>query len=179
MSKQQSTPCIGLFCYKCLRDDFKNNAQQLKSHVQFCNGPKINDQQRSRKKKKSLVDTFSFSQSHPNGTSQFPFLVNRHCLNNHHPMICFEEGNPDDGLPEESFSPGESTGSPDNDGILEVNPFLPSNTSLDDCHDPPCHNPPPFNSSLQPTSEPTKPFHLQAGLPPSFRFQLQLSSICN
>ncbi len=93
-------------------------------------------------------------------------------------MICYKEGNPNDGLPEESFSPGELTRSPDNDGVLEVNPFLPSNTSLDDCHDPPCHDPLPFNSSLQLTSEPTKPFHLQAGLPPSFRFQLQLSSIC-
>jgi hypothetical protein len=74
---------------------------------------------------KSSVDTFSFSQSHPNGTSQFPFLVNRHCLNYHHPMVCFEEGNPNDGVLEESFALGESTGSPDNNGVMEENPFLP------------------------------------------------------
>lgn len=171
MSKRRSIPRMGLFCYKCSREDFGNNPQRLSSHVQHCNGPKINDQTRSKKKKKSSVDTFSFSQSHPKGTSQFPFSVNRRRLKDHHPTICFEVGNPDNYLPEAEY--------PDDDCALEVNPLLPSNTSFNDCHDPPFHDPPPANSSLQPTHEPTKPFHLQAALPSSFIFQLQLSSICN
>jgi hypothetical protein len=97
-------------------------------------------------------------------------------------MICFanqsedlEKGNPDDSQ-EDFFALGESTTSPDNDGDdgdIQNDPFLPSNSSsLDDCQDPPTGN-----SSVHPTSKPTKPFHLQPGLPPSFRFQLQFSSL--
>jgi hypothetical protein len=103
-SNKQSHPdhFVGLLCYKCKRTDFGGIARRLSSHVRYCNGPPQQSHYQ-KKKKKILHSDDSFTTSHPNGMSQFPFnMVHRNIVEDMN-EVCFsnfdddfELGNPDE-----------------------------------------------------------------------------------
>ncbi len=107
LSNKRSHPenFVGQLCYKCKRTDFGGSARQLASHLQFCNGPSkplYQHNSRSRKKKKVVHLDGNLTTSHPNGMTQFPFLMNNQHLVGYKNEVCFSNqdnhfkaGNPD------------------------------------------------------------------------------------
>jgi hypothetical protein len=71
MSKENQSTChpkkVGLFCFRCGRDDFGINQKSLSAHVRYCAPSK-------RKSSNQPVGP-----SHSSGTSPYPFLTKRSC----------------------------------------------------------------------------------------------------
>jgi hypothetical protein len=148
---------VGLLCYKCKRTDFGGSARRLSSHVRYCNGP---PQQSycQKKKKKILHSDDSFTTSHPNGMSQFPFnMVHRNLAGDMNEVgNDFELGNPDELYSNDNqiniMNSADYQSALVNDQIIPDNTAVPSNI----------HHP-----SIQPTIEASKPFNLDVGMPSS------------
>jgi hypothetical protein len=68
---------IGVFCYKCGKDNFSGNTQSLSSHVRYCKPTSlITSSSINSTKRKHQRDNPSV-QFHDSGTNTFPFLVRK------------------------------------------------------------------------------------------------------
>jgi hypothetical protein len=165
---------IGLLCYKGKRTDFGGSARRLSSHVRYCNGPPQQSYYQ-KKKKKILHSDDSFTTTHPNGMSQFPFnMVHRNIAGNMN-EVCFSNSDNDfeSGNPDELYSNENQINITNsavyqsalvNDHIIPGNTAFPSNI----------HHP-----SIQPIIEASKPFNLDVGMSSCSEFQVQLALICD
>ena len=165
---------VGLLCYKCKRTDFGGSARHLSSHVRYCNGPPQQSYYQ-KKKKKILHSDNSFTTCHPNGMSQFPFNMAHRNIVGDTNEVCFsnfdehlELDNPDQLFSNENqiniMNSADFQSALVNDQIIPDNTAVPSNI----------HHP-----SIQPTTEASKPFNLDVGIPSCSEFHVQLASICN
>ena len=136
--------------------------------MRYCNGP--SQQSYHPKKKKKIVHCDdSFTTSHPNGMTQFPFnMVYRNIVGDMN-EVCFSSSYEDfesDNIDELHFDDNnvDNPSGSVNDQILPNNIAVPSNI----------HHP-----SIQPTIEASKPFNLDVGMPSCLEFQVQLARICS
>jgi hypothetical protein len=125
---------------------------------------------------------YNVTNTHSNGMSQFPFLMNNQSLVGHKNAVCFsnqdnnfQAGNPDDiKLNDDSkivILLGDmlnSTQDQDNDGHSQLD--TPTLSQLSNRNSSILHHP-----SIHPIIEASKPFNLDARLPSCFIFQMELA----
>lgn len=165
---------VGLLCYKCKRTDFGGSARRLSSHVRYCNGPP-QPLYYQKKKKKIIHPNDTFTTSHHNGMSQFPFNMAHRSIVGHTNEVCFsnfdndfESGNPDDVYLEDN--PINFMNSTDHQSAVVDDQIFPDHTAaLSNIHNP----------SIQPTHEASQPYNLDVGLPTCSEFQVKLARICD
>ena len=165
---------VGLLCYKCKRTDFGGSARRLSSHVRYCNGPP-QPLYYQKKKKKIIHPNDTFTTSHHNGMSQFPFNMAHRSIVGHTNEVCFsnfdndfESGNPDDVYLEDN--PINFMNSTDHQSAVVDDQIFPDHTAAPSN----IHNP-----SIQPTHEASQPYNLDVGLPTCSEFQVELARICD
>ena len=165
---------VGLLCYKCKRTDFGGSARRLSSHVRYCNGPP-QPLYYQKKKKKIIHPNDTFTTSHHNGMSQFPFNMAHRNIVGHTNEVCFsnfdndfESGNPDDVYLEDN--PINFMNSTDHQSAVVDDQIFPDHTAAPSN----IHNP-----SIQPTHEASQPYNLDVGLPTCSEFQVELARICD